>query len=154
MFLREAVDAGDGGAHAAVALAHVLAEDARDERMNGRTAKASSASGQLMRSMMMTMKASTKTSSKIARTPEVNISLRASTSEVTRVTSRADGVMVEEAEMHALQMAEDLAAQVEHDLLAGPLHQVGLDKFEDVGNQQRAEVEQASLGDAGHRLAG
>ena len=35
VFLREAVDARDGGAHAAVALAHVLAEDARDEQDEG-----------------------------------------------------------------------------------------------------------------------
>ena len=67
----------------------------------------------------------------MARTPEVNISLRASTSEVTRVTSFADGVAVEEADVHALDVAEDLAAEIEHDLLAGPLHEVGLDELEE-----------------------
>ncbi len=55
--------------------------------------------------------------------------------------------------MHALQMAEDLAAQVEHDLLAGPLHQVGLEEFEDEGDQQSAKVEAGDLRDAGHGLA-
>ena len=56
------------------------------------TARVSRASGQLIRSMMMTMKVRTKTSSKMARTPEVNISLRASTSEVRRVTRRPTGL--------------------------------------------------------------
>ncbi len=49
-------------------------------------------------------------------------------------------------------MAEDLAAQIEHDLLAGPLHQVGLGKLQRVGDEQGGEVEQAKLGDAGHGL--
>ena len=64
----------------------------------------------------------------------------------------ADGVVVEEAGVHALQVAEDLAAQIEHDLLAGPLHEVGLQELQDVGEQERGEVEQAELGDAGHGL--
>ena len=66
----------------------------------------------------------------------------------------ADGIVIEEGGRHALQVAEDLAAQVEHDLLAGPLHGVGLQEFEQVGDEQRAEVEQADLRDAGHRAAG
>ena len=49
--------------------------------------------------------------------------------------------MIEEGGLHALQVAEDLAAQIEHDLLAGPLHQVGLDELEHEGEEQRAEVE-------------
>ena len=64
----------------------------------------------------------------------------------------ADGVAVEEGGGHALQMAEDLAAQIEHDLLPGPLHHVGLQEFEDVGDEQRAEVEEADLRDAGHGM--
>ncbi len=42
----------------------------------------------------------------------------------------ADGMGVKEADVHALHVAEDVAAQIEHDLLAGPLHQVGLNEFE------------------------
>ncbi len=42
----------------------------------------------------------------------------------------ADGVGVKEADVHALHVAEDVAAQIEHELLAGPLHQVGLDELE------------------------
>ncbi len=66
----------------------------------------------------------------------------------------ADGVAVEEGGRHALQMAEDLAAQVEHDLLAGPLHQVGLEELQHEGNEQRAEVEETDLRDAGHWASG
>ena len=60
--------------------------------MSGRTDSVSSASGQLIRSMMMTMKTSTKTSSKMASTPDVNISFSASMSLVTRVTRRPTGL--------------------------------------------------------------
>src|SRR5208283_3170546 len=42
-------------------------------------------------------------------------------------------ILVEEGDVHVLQVAKDLAAQVEHDLLAGPLHQVGLDELEGEG---------------------
>ena len=53
----------------------------------------------------------------------------------------ADRVLVEEADVHALQMAEDLAAQVEHDLLAGPLHQVGLGEFQSEAEQQQSKID-------------
>src|SRR5262249_39975382 len=38
----------------------------------------------------------------------------------------AHGVLVIEADVHTLQMTKDLAAQVEHDFLACPLHEVDL----------------------------
>jgi hypothetical protein len=52
--------------------------------------------------------------------------------------------------MHALQMAEDLTAQIEHDLLASPLHHVGLEELQDIGEQERPEVEKTDLRDARH----
>ena len=64
----------------------------------------------------------------------------------------ADGVRVEEADVHALHVAEDLAAQVEHDLLAGPLHQVGLNKLQTEGQDQRGEVDSGNLRDAVHGI--
>ena len=60
----------------------------------------------------------------------------------------ADGVAVVEGGRHALQVAEDLAAHVEHDLLAGPLHEVGLQQFEQEGEEQRAEIESGDQRDA------
>src|SRR5208283_1969655 len=60
----------------------------------------------------------------------------------------ADGVSVKEADVHALHVAEDVAAQVEHDLLAGPLHQVGLDKLKEIGGEQSAEPDCGQLSDA------
>ena len=84
----------------------------------------------------------------MARTPPVNMSLMASTSEVSRVTSRPTGVRVEEPHVHALHVAEDVAAQIEHHLLPGPLHQVGLDEFEEIGRDQQRQVDPGQLRNA------
>ncbi len=43
MLLRVGVDAGDGGAHAAVGLAHMLAEHARDQQDEGQDGERQSA---------------------------------------------------------------------------------------------------------------
>ncbi len=61
-------------------------------RIAGIAASVSSASGQLIRTMMITMNSSTKLLSNSASTPDVNISFSASTSEVTRVTSLPTGL--------------------------------------------------------------
>ncbi len=61
--------------------------------ISGSTAKVMSASFQFILSMMPTIPASTNTSSKMDTTPEVNISFNASTSVVTRVTSRPTGFL-------------------------------------------------------------
>ena len=66
----------------------------------------------------------------------------------------ADGVFVEEADVLQLDVAEDLAAEIEHDLLAGPLHEVGLDELEAERNTQRGEVDERDFGDAGHGRGG
>ena len=62
----------------------------------------------------------------------------------------ADGVAIVEGGRHALEVAEDLAAHVEHDLLAGPLHEVGLEEFEQEGEEKTAEVDEGDFGDAAH----
>ncbi len=64
----------------------------------------------------------------------------------------ADRVAVEEADVHALQVAKDLAAQVKHDLLPGPLHEVGLQEFQEESKNQQADVHAADLRDADQRL--
>ena len=43
--------------------------------------------------------------------------------------------------MQPLQVAEDLAAHVEHDALAGHLHQVGLGEAHHEGGEQGQQVE-------------
>src|SRR5262249_2174475 len=60
----------------------------------------------------------------------------------------AHGVLVIESDMHSLQMAKDLAAQVEHDFLAGPLHVVGLEKFKEETESEKSDVECGNLGDS------
>ena len=61
--------------------------------ISGSTVNVSSASFQFISSMIARMNVSTNTSSKIETTPAVNISLSASTSVVTRVTSRPTGFL-------------------------------------------------------------
>ena len=53
--------------------------------------------------------------------------------------------------MQALQMAEDLAAQIEHHLLPGPLHDVGLRELQQEAEEQQADVHARNLRDAGQR---
>ncbi len=60
-------------------------------------------------------------------------------------------VLVVESDVHALQVAEDLAAQVKHDFLAGPLHEVGLQEVEEKSEDQHAYVDGGDLRDAGQR---
>ncbi len=103
--------------------------------------------------MMMTMNSSTNTSSKIASTPEVNISFSASTSLVTRVTSLPTGLRSKNAGDIRCRWRKISLPHVEHDLLPGPLHQVGLQKLKHKRQQQGAEVEQADLRDARRRIA-
>ena len=82
----------------------------------------------------------------MAETPEVNISFNASTSLVSRVTRRPR-IAVEKAYVHALDVAENLTAHVEHDFLSGPLHQVGLDELEQVTENQRGQIDARDLRD-------
>jgi len=50
--------------------------------------------------------------------------------------------------MHALEVAEDLGAEIEHDLLAGPLHEVGLDELQAEAEGEGGEVDEGKLSDA------
>ena len=55
--------------------------------------------------------------------------------------------------MHTLHVAEDVPAQIEHDLLPRPLHQVSLKKFKCIGDKQRPQVDCCQLGYSGHRVS-
>jgi hypothetical protein len=54
--------------------------------------------------------------------------------------------------MHALEVAEDFFAQVEHDHLPGPLHEIGLQVFEEETEEQESDVEQSDLRDTDQRF--
>src|SRR5581483_2100111 len=60
----------------------------------------------------------------------------------------ADRVGVEKAYVQALHLAEYLTSQIEHDLLPGPLHQVGLDEFEEIRADLEAKINRCQLRDA------
>src|SRR5947209_12362399 len=55
---------------------------------------------------------------------------------------------IEEADVQALHVAEDVAAKIEHDLLAHPLHEIDLDEFKEVREAERAQVQLGELRNA------
>ncbi len=65
----------------------------------------------------------------------------------------AHGIAVEERDVQPLQMTEDLRPQIEHHLLPGPLHDVGLGELEQEADQQQSDVDGRNLRDAHQRLA-
>ena len=154
VLLGEGVDAGSGVALAAIAVADVAAEDAgdvedgrddRDGEQRQRPAHAQHDDDDEGEDEDVLEDGEHARGEHLVERVDVGGDAR---------DELADGVVVEERGRHALQVAEDLAAHVEHDLLAGPLHGVGLQEFEQVGDEQRAEIEQPDLRDAGHRAAG
>src|SRR6185437_16872949 len=54
-------------------------------------------------------------------------------------------IFIEEPDVHLLQVSEDLAAQIEHDHLSSPLHQVRLHKFQNKIEEQGSEIDQRNL---------
>ena len=140
MLLGEAVDAGDGGADAAVALADVVAEDAgddEDKRQNGKGQQGQPPvdgehddghDGEVEEIVHDGQHAG---GEHVVDGVDIGGEAR---------DQPAHGMGVKEADVHALHVAEDVAAQIEHDLLAGPLHQVGLDELKEIGAQQRAQI--------------
>ena len=64
----------------------------------------------------------------------------------------ADRILVVEADVHVLQVAEDLAAKVEHDFLSDPLHEIGLGELQNKAERDDAGVNSRKLCDAGERL--
>src|SRR5258708_38138902 len=58
-------------------------------------------------------------------------------------------VLVVKADVHMLQMTENLAAQVEHDFVSGPLHEVGLRELKDKAQSDNAGVDPPNLRNTG-----
>ena len=150
VFLRKAVDARNGGAHAAIALAHVVAEDARDDenqRQHGEGQQRQPPtdgehdSGHDGEHEEVVHDGQNAVGEHVVDGVHVGGEAR---------DQAADGMNVKEADMHALHVAEDVAAQIEHDLLAGPLHQVNLDELEEIRRNQHDEVNRGEARDALH----
>src|SRR5256885_2144763 len=57
------------------------------------------------------------------------------------------------ANVDQLEVPETLAAQVEHFLLSGPLHEIGLQEFEAETKPQQADVDRRNLRDPNQRSA-
>src|ERR1039458_9879293 len=150
VFLGEAVDARDGGTHAAVALAHVVAEDARDDENQGQNGE--SEQGQPPTDGKHDSGHDDEHEGVI---DDGQHALGKHVVDGVDVRSEArdeapDGMNVKEADVHALHVAKDVAAQIEHDFLPDPLHQVNLDKLEKIRENQHAEVDCGEASDALH----
>ena len=149
MLLRVGVDAGDGGANAAVGLAHVFAENPRDDQDEGqhgeRDQRQPPVHPQHDEDDSREHENIFKNGEHAGGEHFVQCVYVAGKSR----DQAAHGLRVEKADMHALEVPEDLAAHVEHDLLPGPLHQVGLDKLQQIAEHQRCEINAGNLGDAG-----
>ena len=125
VLLHVAVDPCDGGADAAVALAHMVAEEAGDVQMreNGqgqqrqRPAHAQHDDDDEGQGEDVLKDREHARGKHLVQGIDVGGDAG---------DEFADRIAVKEGGRHALQVAEDLAAHIEHDLLAGPLHQVGL----------------------------
>ena len=63
----------------------------------------------------------------------------------------AHGVVVEEGDIQLLEVSHQLPAQVEHGVLAGPLHRVGLDEAGDQRREKHHQEQQGDLRDAAPR---
>ncbi len=122
--------------------------------MNGSTANVISASFQFIHSMMPTIPTSTNTSSKMDTDARSEHLVQSVDVGGDARDQPADRILVVESDMHALQVAENLAAQVEHHFLPGPLHEVGLQELEHEGEHQQAEINCRNLRDPVQRPAG
>ncbi len=63
-------------------------------------------------------------------------------------------ILVVESDVHPLEVAEDLAAQVEHHLLPGPLHEIRLQELEHKSEGQQGEIDAGNLRDPMQAAAG
>ena len=87
---------------------------------------------------------------KIARTPEVNISFSVIViGGDARDEGGRPGCGPKKATCIVWMWRKIWLREIEHDLLAGPLHHVGLQEFEREGEGERAEIEAGEFGDAG-----
>ena len=59
-----------------------------------------------------------------------------------------DRILVVEPDVHALQVAENLAAQIEHHHLARPLHEIGLQIFEQKTEDDQTHIHGRDLSNA------
>ncbi len=64
----------------------------------------------------------------------------------------ADRILVVEADVHALQVPENLAAQVEHHHLSRPLHEINLQIIEQKAEDEQAHTDGSDLSNADQRL--
>ena len=151
MLLGGGVDAGDGGADAPVGVAHVFAKDAghrQDERQHGKGDQGQppvhAQHDDHDQDENENILEDGKDPGGEHLVQRVHIAGQPG-------DQAPHGIAVEKAYVHALDVAEDLAAHVEHDFLSGPLHQVGLHELQQVAEHQRGQVDAGDLRHPHHR---
>jgi len=110
----------------ACTIPYLVAEDVGGKAISGRTARVISASRQSMRAIMSAIPIRTKMSSKIETTPDVNISwcVHIGCDTCDQTPHR----FLSYTQLHVLQW-RNIPCVDRHCLLAGPLHEVGLEEF-------------------------
>ena len=153
VFLREAVDAGDGRADPAIALAHAVSEQARhdeDQRQNRECKQRQPPVDAQHHDGHDREREEIIDDSQDAAGEHFVDGIDVGGDACDQATHR---VIVKEPDVHALHVAEDVAAQIEHDLLPGPLHQVSLNELKQVGGNQCTKVNERKPRDALDRIA-
>ena len=149
MLLGKGVDARNGGANAAVGVAHAVAEDAGDEqddRQHGKGDQCQPPTHSQHDHHNADQHEDIFKDREDAGGEHLVEGVYVGGESRNKAAYR---IAVEEGDVHSLQVAEDLRAHVIHDLLAGPLHEVGLGELEHVGEAECADVDEGDLGDAG-----
>ena len=147
VLLQVGVDAGNGDANAAVGIAHLVAEDlggVGDQRQHGQRDQrqlpvhAQHDGGNAGQHEHVFEDRDHAGGEHFVQRVHVGGDAR---------DQAADRILVVEADVHALQVAEDLLAQIEHHHLAGPLHEIGLQIFEQETERDQAHVHGRDLRD-------
>src|ERR1700728_509982 len=152
VLLQIRINAGDGGANAAVRIAHLVAENLSRHHDEGQNREGN------QRQLPVHAEHDAENSHQHKDVfkdgnhaggehfiQRVNVSSDAR-------DQAADRILVVKSHVHALQVAENLATQVEHYFLPGPLHEVSLQELEHEGDAQEAEINGGNLLDPAPRL--
>src|SRR5208283_1844325 len=148
MLLKKSVDSGDGDANAPVAFSHLSPEDRcgiEDERQHSKGNERQSPAHVQHDGQNSQQNKDVFEDGDHAR--REHLVQRVHVAGDTR-DQPANRILVEKCDVQALQVAEDLAAQIEHHLLPGPLHDISLGELKQKAEQQYADVHGGNLRNA------
>ena len=151
VLLQVGIDAGNRNANPAIGIAHLIAKHLRSERNEGQHCKSNE------RQFPVDAKHDGQNSSQHKNVLENGNDTRGEhfVQSIHIASYPGDqpshGVFVVKANVHALQVAENFAAQIEHHHLPGPLHEIGLQVFEQEAERNQTNINRANLRNSGER---